>query len=256
MIQMPPLVQTLGPWIKNSETKITNRLGYEKKIMTELIDKLPKFDYFCQSFDYSITNWLPFYWKGFRQTTRYTYILKDLSDVGNIFDGFSSKLRGHIRKAQKILAVRDDLDVDVLINLDKMTYRRQNARYPYSEATLRRLVTAAKKHGAGKLLFAVDASEKVHAAVFLVWDSRSTYYLVGCTNTDFKATDGGSLLLWESIKYASTRSKQFDFEGSMLEPIEQYFRSFGAEPVAYHRITKTNSAILKAIDFARELIQC
>lgn len=41
--------------------------------MNYFIDNLPKFDYFNMNFHYSITNWLPFYWRGFKQTTRYTY---------------------------------------------------------------------------------------------------------------------------------------------------------------------------------------
>ncbi len=255
MIQMPPLIQTLGPWIKDTGGKTTRRLSNDKAIMTELINKLPKFDYFCQNFDYSITNWLPFYWQGFKQTTRYTYILKDISDQDRVFDGFASKLRSQIRKAQKSLEVCDDLGVDTLIKLNRMTYERQNISLPFTNATLRRLVTAAQKHDSGKMLFAVDSDENVHAAVFLVWDERSTYYLVGCTNTQFKGTDAGSLLLWESIKLASAKSRQFDFEGSMIESVERHFRSFGAVQVPYHQITKTNSLLLKTKDFIRGLIK-
>ena len=255
MIQMPPLIQTLGPWIKPGEGKMARRLSHEKSVITELITRLPSFDYFCQSFDYSVTNWLPFYWQGFKQTTRYSYILKDLSDQDAVFAGFEGKLKSQIRKAQKALEVCDDLGVDTLIELNKMTYERQNIPCPFTDATLRRLVYAAQKHNAGKMLFAVDTSGNVHAAVFLVWDERSTYYLVGCTNTRFKGTDGGSLLLWDSIKFASMKSRQFDFEGSMIEPIERHFRSFSAEQIPYFQITKTNSIFLKTKEYIRGLIK-
>jgi lipid II:glycine glycyltransferase (peptidoglycan interpeptide bridge formation enzyme) len=239
----------------SSDVKMSKRLGQEKTVMTELISKLPKFDYFCQSFDYSVSNWLPFYWRGFKQTTRYTYILKDISEHEAILKGFAGKLRTQIKKAQKTLAVCDDMGVDALINLNRMTYERQNIPVPYADETLKRLVVEAIKRNAGKMLFAVDSAKNVHAAVFLVWDERSTYYLVGCTNTRFKGSDGASLLLWEAIKFASTVSKQFDFEGSMIEPIERHFRSFGAEQVAYHQITKTNSILLKTKEYVRSLIK-
>ena len=34
-----------------------------------------------QNFHYGITDWLPFYWEGYRQTTRYTYMLKDIRNT-------------------------------------------------------------------------------------------------------------------------------------------------------------------------------
>lgn len=54
-----------------------------------------------------------------------------------------------------------------------------------------------------------------------------------------------SLLRWESIKYSSSVTKSFDFEGSMIEPIERFMRSFGAIQTPYFAISKTNSKLLK-----------
>lgn len=68
--------------------KYANRLSEEKQLMTELTEQLPRFDLFRQNFHYSITNWLPFYCKGFQQTTRYTYRLSDLSDLDAVWAGF------------------------------------------------------------------------------------------------------------------------------------------------------------------------
>ena len=62
IIKMPQLTQHMGVWIKYPQgQKHTSRLSLEKKVMTELIDNLPRFDCFHQKFHYSITNWLPFY---------------------------------------------------------------------------------------------------------------------------------------------------------------------------------------------------
>jgi len=46
------------------------------------------------------------------------------------------------------------------------------------------------------------------------------------------------LLIHESIKFASTVSRAFDFEGSMIEGIETFFRRFGCEPAVYYEISK------------------
>ena len=62
ILSMPQLTQTLGPWLRPSKAKYAKQLSEQKDLMTELIQKLPRFDYFFQNFHYSITNWLPFYW--------------------------------------------------------------------------------------------------------------------------------------------------------------------------------------------------
>ncbi|NLD98072.1 MAG: methicillin resistance protein, partial [Synergistaceae bacterium] len=76
-IAMPQLTQTLGPWIEPKEAKYPKVLAWQKDVMTELIERLPKFDSFQQNFHYDVVNWLPFFWQGFEQTTRYTYVLPD-----------------------------------------------------------------------------------------------------------------------------------------------------------------------------------
>src|SRR5690606_16086214 len=74
----PPLTHGLGPWIRPSRAKAANFRGYEKDVMEALIDELPGFDPFVQDWHHSRRNWLPFYWKGFSQTARYTYLLPDI----------------------------------------------------------------------------------------------------------------------------------------------------------------------------------
>src|SRR5262249_11080896 len=68
-LKMPPLTQTLGPWIAPLPGKPATVLGREKDLIEELIAGLPAHDHFSQSFHPDITNWLPWYWLGFEQTT-------------------------------------------------------------------------------------------------------------------------------------------------------------------------------------------
>jgi hypothetical protein len=70
--------------------------------MTRLIDALPPHDVFSQSFHHSITNWQPLSWKGFTQTTRYTYILKDLSDLDKVMENFEKSKKGDMGRAREV----------------------------------------------------------------------------------------------------------------------------------------------------------
>jgi hypothetical protein len=60
--------------------------------------------------------------------------------------------------------------------------------------------------------------------------------------------------MWHAIKFAGTVTKRFDFEGSMIKPIERFVRGFGAEPMAFHSISRTDSRLLKTYQHARGLI--
>ena len=83
-LTQPILTQYLGPWIRYpANQKYEKRLSHEKSVLTDLINNLPKYSLYRQNFRYTYTNWLPFYWNGFSQTTRYTYLIEDLSNSGS-----------------------------------------------------------------------------------------------------------------------------------------------------------------------------
>lgn len=240
---MPKLTQVLGPWVKPFNGSYTKQLGYDKDNMQALIQQLPKLHVFDQAWNYAYTNWLPFYWQGFKQTTRYTYTLDDLSNLDAIYKGFQSKIKGDIKKAQNRfnLQVKDDLSIDDFIALNKLVFSRQGMKLPYSDDFIRSLDQACLQRGCRKLLIAVDENGKHHAGVYIIWDSQSAYYLLGGADPELRNSGATSLCLWEGIQFAATVTKGFDFEGSMLEPVERFVRGFGAIQKPYHVVNKTSS---------------
>ncbi len=235
-IAMPRLTHGLGPWLSPSDRKLPRRIGQEKEWLTALIDQLPPFDYFCHKWHYSMQNWLPFHWRGFESSVSYTYVLQDLQDLDDVWKGYQENVRRQIRKAANRVTVRSDLGLDVLYQLTKKSFQRWGRRPPYSLEFLARLDEACVAQNARRCFFAQDAEGKVHAALYLVWDELSAYYLVG--GADFETRNSGamSLLMHEAIRFASTITRTFDFEGSMVEPIERFVRSFGGIPRPYFTI--------------------
>ena len=251
---MPPLTQTLGPWLRPSEAKYAKQLANEKDLMTELIEKLPPHDRFSQSFHFSVTNWLPFYWKGFSQTTRYTYRLEDLSDPDKLWSGFAENVRRAVRKAEKAVATRTDLEVEDFIKLNDQTFSRQGMKSPYSPGLVKRIDAACAEHGSRKIFFAEDAGGKVHAAVYVIWDGDSAYNLMLGSDPEVRGSGAASLVMWEAIKFVSTVTKSFDFEGSMIESVERSFRSYGAKQVPYFHVSRL-SRRMRALRAGRELLR-
>ncbi|MDR1659961.1 MAG: GNAT family N-acetyltransferase [Desulfovibrio sp.] len=243
-ILQPPLTQTLGPWLKSGEGKNATRLAREKDLMFALIESLPEYDRFSQSFHYAITNWLPFSWKGFSQTTRYTYVLDDLSDLDAVWDGFQVNIRTDVRKAQRRLEVERGRPAANIMDTLAMTFTRQGMRTPYAPDLVERIEAACGPERCATFA-AVDATRRIHACAFIVWDKRSAYYLLSGGDPELRNSGAQSLVLWEAIKFAATVTRKFDFEGSMLEPVERFFRAFGARLRPYFHVT-----------FARRTARC
>ncbi|XOF34040.1 MAG: GNAT family N-acetyltransferase [Candidatus Electrothrix sp. YB6] len=257
LLKMPPLTQSLGPWLKGSEGKYAKVLAAQKDHMQALIDQLPDFDLFSQNWHYQYTNWLPFYWRGFSQKTNYTYVLPELSDEKKLWAELRENIRREIRKAESRfkLKVRDDLLLTDFLRLNRMTFERQGKEVPYSESFIRRIDEACMNRACRKIWIAEDADKRHHAGIYIIWDENSAYYLMGGGDPELRNSGATSLCMWTAICHAATVTKKFDFEGSMIEPIERYFRSFGALQMPYFSISKIPSRILRVRRLLLELAQ-
>jgi len=229
--------------------KYSSKVGFEKEVINGLIDQLPKVDSFKQNFLPGFTNWMPFNWKGYEQTTRYTYIINDLSDTNKVFAGFKENIRREIRKAEKTLTIEKTEDIDLMFQMKEKVYKSNNDIYPIPLSKLKAVYTFCKLNNCGELLIAKDVDNNIHSVLLYVWDNESAYYLHGVTDKTYKTSGSMSLLLWEAIKRSSIKTKAFNFEGSMVESIERYFRGFGGEQVPYFQINKTNSKVLKLLNY-------
>ena len=240
-IRNPQYTQTLGPWIKSDASKYTKYLSTKKKIIEELIAQLPYKPYnFFVTLDSSNEYILPFRWRGFQYTPSFSYRFSDLTDLDEIYKNIDSKQKTVIKKASQLLSVHDDCPLEVLFRMMQLTNERQKRKKGLNEKLILRIDNACKEHGACKLLVAKDAKGNNHAAVYLVYDEKVCYYLFGGADPQFRNSGAQSLLIWEAIKFASTVSSVFDFEGSNVEAIERFFRSFGSQFVVNYTIKRLN----------------
>lgn len=255
VISQPSLSQSAGPWLRPSTAKYSRQLGLQKKRIQGLFGQLPEYDRFQQSWHYSITNWLPVYWLGFDQTTRYTYVIDGLVNLDNVFMNFDASYRNKIKKADRIVSIKRDLHIDDFYELNTMTFKRQGLNAPYSLDFLRYHDRILEKNGARKIFYAIDSEGRIHSALYLTWDSNSSYVHMVGENPDLRSSGAGILLIWEAIRFTANelRLNLFDFEGSIMENVEPVRRDCGAKQKPYFFITKTPSRILQAVSFMRNL---
>jgi hypothetical protein len=246
LLTMPPLTQTLGPWIEPLAGKPTQVLAREKDLIERLLDQLPPHAYFAQNLSPDTSNWLPWHWRGFSQTTRYTYVLDLVEGLDTVWEGFLPKVRSDVRKAESRFGLRVSSapDIDAFIAVQRLTFQRQGLAVPMSDDLIRRLDAACAARNCRQMFFALDAENRVHAAAYLVWDSTRAYYLMGGGDPELRNSGATSLVLWKAISFAAGVAPLFDFEGSMMEPVERFVRGFGAKQIPYHRVWRAPSRLV------------
>jgi lipid II:glycine glycyltransferase (peptidoglycan interpeptide bridge formation enzyme) len=136
-----------------------------------------------------------------------------------------------------------------------MTFARQGRSISYSLEFIKNLYRTCKTNNAVKMFFAKDKENNIIAGNFLIYDENTVYYLMGGIDPKYKDLGGMDVVQFESIKFTLNSGRKFDFEGSMIESIEKYFRSFGAIQKPYFHISKTNSKLLKVRDAIRDILK-
>jgi hypothetical protein len=118
---------------------------------------------------------------------------------------------------------------------------------------LERVEAACAPRDARTALFACDEAGRVHAVVYVVWDERAAYYLMGGADPRLRTSGASSLLMWEAIMRARRVTDVFDFEGSMLRPVERFFRAFGGHQTPYLDVIRANRPAQAALALRADL---
>lgn len=247
ILVMPKLTQFIGPYIKYPiKQKYYKKLSWEKEVIDLLISQLPNNYLFYQCFDSKIINWLPFKWNNFEQTTRYTYVIKNIS-LEEFEENLETDVRRRKKKAYELgVEVTEGSDIKVFYEINTMTFTRKGMKMPYSFEFINELYNNCNRQNACKMYFA-KYQGKIIAANFLVYDKNTVYYLMGGIDPNYKDIGAMDSILFESIKFTLDSKKVFDFEGSVIKSIETYFRSFGAIQQSYFQITKFKNKFIKLL---------
>ena len=251
IISMPPLTQTMGPWFASDseDTKYTKTLGKRQVLSKQLLKLLPPCTVFLQNFHHTVTDWLPFYWAGYKQTTRYTYRLLNIKQEEMLWNNMATNIRRNIIKAKEKyrITVQKGISIEAFLRVQTQTFERQQITNKTDIKVLTRLIQACRKRNQGDIWGGYDEKGELHAAAFIVWQNDTAWYLAGGGNPALRDSGAHSLILWECIRHVASFINTFDFEGSMIPGVERFFREFGAIQTPYFTITKGNFSLLDRI---------
>lgn len=238
----PQLTQYTGLWIVDKEGEsATGRLSREKQLQNEIIKQLEtmRLSLFKMNFPLQYSYWSPFFQAGYRQETRYTYRIEDLSDRKAVFGQMDATKQNKIRKAEEAgITIDFEMSADEFYDLQCLQLSERGDKDVLSRALVRSVVDNSRSRGQGLIARAKDANGATHSAIFVPWDSHNAYDLMTAIHPNHRSSGASTLMVWEAMKEASRHTHAWDFEGSMIEGVENSFRQFGGIPVPYFTIEK------------------
>lgn len=236
-IVMPPMTQNLGIWV---DSKYQKQLSETKKIINDLFEQLPKSRCFDMRLNPKNQYVLPFSWLGFKITPLFTYRISDLTNIDALYNNFSKTAKKNIKSAKNKVTIYTELNWENMWKLLDKTFLTQKRSNPMSKELVYNIVDYCQKNNCGKYFEARDKNNNVHSCGYFVYDQEACYYLLGASDSEYRSSGAQSLVLWEGIQFAAKNSKIFDFEGSMIEGIENFFKQFDSECMVYYEISKKN----------------
>ena len=250
-VLQPQLTQFSGPYyFVPQDMSPARRVDFEHKVSDLLIDQLEslRLDWYCQRFAPSVTDWLPFHWRGYSQTTRYTYRIDDITDPQRVFDGFD-RTKERQRRTRRISEeyTTDNIDTETFVKFHEKYWLSRGEKDILPLGLMRRVIDTACSRGQGLTLGLRDDKGRLVVAWFAVYDDHCAHALLSAKSPETHSADVSALLVWRMIETLSSRTAAFDFEGSMERSLEYFYRSFGARQVPLLEVSRISNPLFNIL---------
>jgi len=151
---------------------------------------------------------------------------------------YSKNLKRNLKKSLKnVLSVTNNVTMDAFILMKDFNKKHSIKSKQYK--VMRDLVAKLISENFGTF-YAVKKETDIIAIAFFVETNDRLIHLFS-TNTTLGKQVGAIPFLFDSIiKKNANQNCVFDFEGSMIEGVAQFFKSFGAENNAYLTLNNSN----------------
>ncbi len=246
LMRMPIYTPFLGPLFfsldQNTTTYKTNSSYF--KVLRALESSLPARGYTRIHFFPDHFSWYPLYDLGYTQSTRYTYIIKN-RDIEDVKNNLKPQLRNVVTKKIHESAISKGSDISEFVSILNKTLETRNAGKFFIQEKVVEIIENALQKDIGTIYTYRNDIGDMLAGVFIIKDRLKHYCLFTASTAQGKATEAVACLIWRSLQECMQKGKDYDFEGSMIPGVEQFFRSFGGEQIPYHQVTKTSNNLLK-----------
>lgn len=241
-IDNPWMAPRLGIWIDYQDCESpSSRYSLEDKVVESVIAKLPPFDIFNIHFDGRFQNWQKFYEAGFQQTTYYSYVLAhDRLQPEALLSIFESNKRRAVNKAMRENVRIRSLSAAEYWDFWEQSYKKRSREIACDKQQYERLTAAIVQHGCHYIKAAYNGDGDVICLLFVFYDAKRCYEIFMSYMPDMKPSSR-PLLTYDAMRFAWENGCDYDFEGSMIPSVANYYSDFNAVKEPYYSISKYSS---------------
>ena len=159
-------------------------------------------------------------------------------DYRDIAKNYSTNLKRNIKKAQHHeLKFKPEMKVeDFVAFFEEHSASRVKEYTPWHHHALHRLIYKARHHNAGQIYTVQNSMGETLAANFYLFHPKRMIHLCAAANEEGKEKGAAAFLLDNLVQINAEKKLLLDFEGSDIESVARFYRSFGAEERAYFEI--------------------
>lgn len=167
--------------------------------------------------------------------TRVTHHILLNRDYFYIYDNYSSIVRKNLKRIQN-KGVQAESSKDVYSFTGFMTQQLGNKLSDLSAGDmdmLQDLLAELLERKKGFIRYAIDKEGHRIAGTFIVKSNSRCIYLLAASTEKGKKLNGMTFVIDSVIRELAGKEIIFDFEGSMIPGIANFYRNFGAEEVRF-----------------------
>jgi uncharacterized membrane protein len=179
--------------------------------------------------------------KGFSTKTTRTFLIEN-ADTDEWKQTISSSTARQMRKAEGLVKVTQTDNIRVVYDLWQKNMQRKKATAALPPLHVITSIDKTLAERAQRQIWeARDENGDLHAAIYIAFDQNCAYYLFGGYDAKYKSSGATSLLFFHAISDAISHGKKFDFEGSVVESVANFYKGFGGIEVPVIAVHRTPS---------------
>jgi lipid II:glycine glycyltransferase (peptidoglycan interpeptide bridge formation enzyme) len=250
LLRTPLLTPYLGPcFFPPADIKDNKVDNFQYEAISDLISQLPKAKVWHLALKPGIKQAGIFNNLGLKPMVQQTFLVMLSEKEETLLSNMRDNYRRNVRIAEKEISICNDPGlIEVLYLFQMNTLKRKGKSAPYSLKYVQTIMDACLAQNC-TALWVAKMGDVIQAIVWEVWDEHCSYYFMGGQNPGSNNYKAMTLLLWHAIKEAKKRGNAvFDFEGSMDEGVERFFRNFGGNRELYMVLHRNGSFLWKLKD--------
>ena len=171
-------------------------------------------------------------------TERVNYVIPLNNSYEAIASGFNKDAKKNIRQAAGFgLSIINNIDIAVVFEFYKKAYAHLNPGITADDyRCFYNACVKALALGKGFVAGIKNPEDELVAAAFFAIDNKRIYYLLGAPSAKGKAMNASHFLINEIIKQYAGNNIIFDFEGSDIPSVANFYKKFGPQKKIYRHI--------------------